>query len=82
MNCMKIFFSLMLSMSLGTNFTATKIPTKTKTEFVYLCEGRYSRVYHKSPECRGLSRCSTRIFKVTLEEAQKQGRRPCKIEYR
>jgi hypothetical protein len=79
---MRIVFSLLLSLTLGTNFTPSTAPAKTKTEYVYLCEGPYSKVYHKSPECRGLSRCSTRIYKVTLEEAQKEGRRPCKIEYR
>lgn len=50
--------------------------------YVYLCEGPASKVYHASPDCRGLSRCSTKIYKVTLEEAIKMGRRPCKIEYR
>lgn len=82
MNCIKILFSLLLSLSLGTNFTTPPAPTKAKVEYVYLCEGPYSKVYHKSPDCRGLSHCSTRIFKVTLEEAQRQNRRPCKIEYR
>ena len=82
MSGIKIFFSLLLSLSLGTNFTAPTVAAKARTEYVYLCEGPYSKVYHKSPNCRGLSRCSTRIFKVTLEEAQKQDRRPCKIEYR
>jgi len=82
MNSMKIFFSLMLSFSLGGNFSCPTTQAKIKTEYVYLCEGPYSKVYHKSPECRGLARCSTRIFKVTLEEAKKENRRPCKIEYR
>ena len=82
MNSMKLFFSLILSLSLGTNFTFPRVQANTKADYVYLCEGPYSKVYHKAPDCRGLSRCSTRIFKVTLEEAQKEGRRPCKIEYR
>lgn len=75
---MKLFAPLLLSLSLITwcSPAATK-----KTEYVYLCEGPYSKVYHRSPECRGLSRCSTRIDKVTLDSAQKLGRRPCKIEY-
>lgn len=53
-----------------------------KVDYVYICQGPYSKVYHKSNECRGLSNCSTKILKVTLEEAVKMGRRPCKIEYR
>jgi hypothetical protein len=80
MSSIKIFFSLLLSLSLCTNFTIST--TKSKVEYVYLCEGPYSKVYHRSATCRGLSNCSTRIYKVTLEEAQKLGRRPCKFEYR
>ena len=60
------------------SFTPPPVP---KTDYVYICEGPYSKVYHKSDKCRGLSNCSTKIYKVTLEEARKMGRRPCKIEY-
>ena len=74
-----MFFSLLLSLSLCANFTAST--TAAKTEYVYICEGRYSKVYHKSATCKGLSNCSTKIYKVTLDEAVKMGRRPCKIEY-
>jgi hypothetical protein len=80
MSGIKIVVSLLLSLSLSTNYTS--YARIAKTEYVYLCEGRYSKVYHKSETCRGLSNCSTRIHKVTLEEAQRLGRRPCKIEYR
>jgi hypothetical protein len=75
----KIFVSLLLSLSLCTNVTSTRM---AKTEYVYLCEGPYSKVYHKSATCRGLSNCSTKIYKVTLEEAVKMERRPCRIEYK
>ena len=43
--------------------------TAKEPVYVYLCEGRASKVYHASPDCRGLSRCSTKIYKVTLEKA-------------
>ena len=48
---------------------------------VYICKGPSSKVYHKSDRCKGLSRCSTEVFKVTVEDAKKLGRRACKIEY-
>jgi hypothetical protein len=48
---------------------------------VYICKGPSSKVYHKSDRCKGLSRCSTEVSKVTIEEAKKLGRRACKIEY-
>lgn len=48
---------------------------------VYICKGASSRVYHKSERCKGLSNCSTQIYKVSEDEAKKIGRRQCKIEY-
>ena len=75
----KLIFSLLLSVSL---FTGLKpAPTAAGTEYVYICEGPYSNVYHKAADCRGLSNCSTKVYKMTLEEAQRLNRRPCKIEY-
>jgi hypothetical protein len=79
----KLLVSLFLSITLFTGFSPRPAPQIAKqTEYVYLCEGPRSTVYHASPNCRGLSRCSTKIYKVTLAEAIKMNRRPCKIEYR
>ena len=75
----RIFLTFLISSLLLTSFRPVGLP---KTDYVYICEGKYSKVYHKSNDCRGLSNCSTKIYKVTLEEAVKMGRRPCKIEYR
>ena len=55
--------------------------TYTQTVFVYICKGPSSKVYHKSNHCKGLSHCSTQVYKVTIDESKKMGRRPCKIEY-
>jgi hypothetical protein len=79
----KLLLSFLLSISIFAGFTRrAALTTARQTEYVYLCEGPYSKVYHKASDCRGLSNCSTKIYKVTLEEAVKTGRRPCKIEYR
>jgi hypothetical protein len=50
-------------------------------ENVFLCNGGSSKVYHKFPDCRGLSNCSTQIEKVSLSTALGKGRRACRIEY-
>ena len=76
----KSFAPLILSLLLFTGFKP--VPVKHRVEYVYVCEGPRSVVYHRSENCNGLSRCSTKIYKVMLEEAVKMGRRPCKIEYR
>ncbi|HEX9514135.1 MAG TPA: hypothetical protein VF939_26770 [Puia sp.] len=78
----KILLPFLLAISLFTSFAPRDTTTAAQTEYVYLCEGPYSKVYHKAADCRGLSNCSTKIYKVTLEEAVKMGRRPCKIEYK
>jgi hypothetical protein len=50
-------------------------------ESVFLCNGGSSKVYHKRPECRGLSNCSTQLEKVSLSTTLGKGRRACRIEY-
>ncbi len=47
---------------------------------VYICKGGSSKVYHKSDNCRGLKFCSTKVERVSEEDAIKLGRRKCKIE--
>ena len=48
---------------------------------VYICKGPSSKVYHKTNHCKGLSHCSTQIYKITEDAAKKIGRRKCRIEY-
>jgi hypothetical protein len=48
-------------------------------QFVYICKGPNSYAYHLSPDCRGLSMCSSVIAEITPDSAIKLGRRPCKI---
>ena len=54
---------------------------ESQSTMVYICTGSQSKRYHSSDRCRGLTRCSKSIKKVTLQEAQKQGRTPCQICY-
>lgn len=48
---------------------------------VYVCTGPTATRYHKSSTCNGLSRCSGSINKISVEEAESEGRTPCKICY-
>jgi len=43
----------------------------------YICKGKSSKRYHLDKNCRGLSNCSTDIYKVTLQEAKELGRTLC-----
>lgn len=44
--------------------------------YVYECKGPKSKVYHTTPDCKGLNKCSTRIVKTSRQSTR---RRPCKI---
>jgi len=71
---MKKIFILTLITLIFSSFTQVE-------SMVYVCKGPSSKVYHKTKSCKGLSHCSTQIYKVTEDEAKKMGRRLCKIKY-
>lgn len=58
----------------------TSFTTHTAFTEVYICKGPYSKRYHYNKNCRGLSNCSTSIYKVTLTDAKKIGRTLCGYE--
>lgn len=68
--------SLLLTLVAGFLMSTTAPPATN----VYICNGKYSKKYHLSKDCSGLSNCSTEIEKVTLKEAQDKGRTLCKSE--
>ncbi|KGO85509.1 hypothetical protein Q765_15925 [Flavobacterium rivuli WB 3.3-2 = DSM 21788] len=47
---------------------------------VYICKSKGAKKYHLIKDCRGLSNCKTEISKVTLKEAQGQGKDLCGFE--
>lgn len=51
----------------------------TEEGVVYVCVSNSARRYHVDPECKGLRQCSYEIIATTVEEAQDNGRTPCRI---
>lgn len=50
---------------------------------VYICTGPQSKRYHKTKSCKGLSKCSTKIIQVSIEEATDDYyRTPCGYCYK
>lgn len=47
---------------------------------VYVCDSPNAIRYHLRADCRGLSNCSHRIIKITLEEAKRSGKTLCHWE--
>ena len=53
---------------------------KIKPDSVWLCMGKYAKVYHATANCKGLRNCKGQIVKVSLSDAiNKYGRRACEI---
>ena len=46
---------------------------------VYVCSGRKAKRYHSVEDCKGLSKCSGVVVEMTLEEAEDDGKTPCKL---
>ncbi len=53
---------------------------KSVESAVYICDSKTSYAYHSSTDCRGLSRCTHGVVKLTRKEAD-QSRTPCKWCY-
>lgn len=52
-----------------------------KKSKVYICNGPYSKRYHKTENCKGLYNCSSSIEETTIEKAKDRGRTPCDYCY-
>lgn len=70
-----LFFIFLISSA-----AAQATPFQKAADSVLICQSRSAYAYHKY-ECRGLSRCTHGILKLTLEQAKKMGYKPCKICY-
>ncbi len=49
----------------------------TTSTYVYICDSSGGKKYHFNKSCRGLSRCSHPIRKISLEKAQSIGKTLC-----
>lgn len=58
------------------------LPVTDKNDNVYICTGDFSKCYHKTDKCEGLIYCGKEIKQVTLEQAKKMNRKPCKYCYK
>lgn len=74
----KLLFLTMLLIPLSIGVQAGQESAQDAPK-VYICQGSKSACYHSNPNCSGLRRCSTELKAITLDEAKKMGRRPCKV---
>ncbi|TSD66352.1 hypothetical protein FFF34_002825 [Inquilinus sp. KBS0705] len=77
----KVLFILLLLVSVTGGIIPSQAQrAKPKVEYVLICNSSSAYAYH-SYECRGLSRCTHEISKVTKKQAIKLGYRACRICY-
>lgn len=74
---------ILLAMAFCTPIVCASVVNSNEGEaqLVYICTGPQSKVYHKHDDCKGLSKCSKDIKKVTLDKAKSMKRRACKWCY-
>lgn len=73
------FFILLTSFSSIDKATSFQFDSPLEN-YVFICKGPYSKRYHYSSRCRGLSNCSTDTYKVTLNRARQMRRTLCGYE--
>ena len=57
------------------------ISCSTDNGKVYICTGPYATSYHKTPNCKGLDRCSGEVKEIDAAEAADMGRHKCGFCY-
>lgn len=68
-----------LAIATASSYAHDLLNPNTPGEKVYICTGSSSKRYHSRKNCRGLSNCGGTIKELTVEQAENQGRTPCKI---
>ena len=61
--------TLLLFFLLATATIAGAAPGIPKADSVFICTGKYAKVYHAYTGCRGLKNCKGNIIKVSLADA-------------
>ena len=67
--------SLILGSVIGMTSCASADAASDKS--VYICTGPKAKVYHSTPDCKGLNRCSDTIKKVPKSSTKRKGCRIC-----
>lgn len=65
----------------STSVSTADSQPESAVDYVIICTGPMATTYHRTDECLGLEYCSADIRVVTLEEAKRQHRRPCRYCY-
>lgn len=76
-NTFALFMILLTTPSCGRSHYQEK--HEADPNCVYVCTGKSSKRYHSVEDCKGLSKCNSYIVEMTIEEAEDEGKTPCKM---
>ena len=62
-------------------FVMISITGCNSVDTVYLCNGPYSKAYHRTSHCKGLKYCTTDIESTDIGTAKEKNRRACRYCY-
>lgn len=77
MRNMKFVFLILWSVSLHSCVSQESLDNSS-SGYVYVCTGRYAKVYHVADDCEGLENCCGDVEQVSVKEAEEMGRRGCR----
>ena len=63
----------------GNSYSSDNSDNSNSDDVVYVCTGSDAECYHFDPECSGLQRCSSITESMTLNDAESEGYRHCRI---
>lgn len=66
----------------ASSFVTARDTAKKASVTVYICTGPKSTCYHSRSTCKGLKSCSATVKSISLEDAKKMKRTPCKMCYK
>ena len=78
---MKHVFIVLISLFLSAFSTAETLPYAGEQSKVIVVMSSGSYAYHKTRDCSAVRRAKHPVKEVTLDEAKKMGRKPCRICY-
>lgn len=78
----KHFFIVLISLLLSGISTAETLPFVGEQSKVIVVMSTGSYAYHKTRDCSAVRRATHPVKEVTLEEAKRMGRKPCRTCYK
>lgn len=75
--CFKYLILAVVLLVGGAGLTGCASANAAQDEYVYICTGPKAKVYHSTPYCSGLKRCSGQVKKVSKSQTNRRACKKC-----